>query len=209
MMLQDIISYIGTLDPALIYVVLFFFSFVENIFPPSPSDFVILIGSTLIAKSAVGFIPILLLTSVGSAIGFIVMYYFGKFLGEKFLRSAKFKFIKHESLEKADLFFHKYGYNLILINRFLPGTRAVVSFFSGVHKLKPARTFFYAATSSFFWNALLIFFGIQLGRNLDLVDYYLSKYSEIVLLLTAVVIIVIIVKHVLKKRKSHELSEKK
>jgi len=205
-MLQEIISYISTLEPSLIYVVLFFFSFIENFFPPSPSDFAVLIGSTLIAKSAVGFIPILLLTSVGSATGFIIMYFFGEFLGERLLRNGRLKFIKQESLEKADRFFHKYGYNLILINRFLPGTRAVVSFFSGVHTLKPARTFVYAAVSSFFWNALLIFLGIQLGKNLDLIDYYLSKYSEVVLALTALVIIVILVKHFLKKKKADEIS---
>ena len=205
-MLQEIISYISTLDPALIYVVIFFFAFIENIFPPSPSDFVVLIGSTLIAKSAIGFIPILLLTSVGSAIGFIVMYFIGEFLGDKLVRSGKMKFITQASLEKADRFFHKHGYNLILINRFMPGTRAVVSFFSGVHKLKPARTFVYAAASSFFWNALLIFLGIQLGQNLDLVDYYLSKYSEVVLVLTALIIIVILVRHFLKKKKANELS---
>lgn len=201
-MLQNIISYISTLDPALIYVVLFFFAFVENIFPPSPSDFVVLIGSTLVAKSAIGFIPILLLTSVGSAIGFIVMYFVGEFLGNKLLRSGRMKFITQESLEKADRFFHKHGYNLILINRFLPGTRAVVSFFSGVHNLKPGRTFVYAAISSFFWNALLIFLGIQLGKNLDLVDYYLSKYSEVVFLLTGLVIAVLVVRYFLNRRKS-------
>lgn len=201
-MLQEIISYISTLDPALIYVVIFFFAFIENIFPPSPSDFVVLIGSTLIAKSAIGFIPILLLTSVGSAIGFIVMYLIGEFLGDKLVRSGRMKFITKESLEKADRFFHKHGYNLILINRFMPGTRAVVSFFSGVHKLKPARTFVYAAASSFFWNALLIFLGIQLGKNLELIDYYLSRYSEVVFLLMGLVVIVFVIRYFLKKRKA-------
>src|SRR3989339_1863610 len=187
-MLEQIISYISTLDPALIYVVLFFFAFIENILPPSPSDFVVIFGATLIANSTLGFIPILLITSVGSAIGFIVMYLVGEFLGEKLLRSGKFKFIKQESLDKADRFFHKYGYNIILINRFLPGTRAVVSFFSGVHKLKPTRTFIYAGVSSFVWNAILIFLGIQLGNNLELVDKYLSEYSQIILVITAVII---------------------
>ncbi|MBI5731525.1 MAG: DedA family protein [Ignavibacteriales bacterium] len=201
-MLQEIISYISTLDPALIYVVLFFFAFIENIFPPSPSDFVVLVGATLIANSTLGFIPILLLTSVGSALGFIVMYLIGEFLGEKLLRSGKFKFIKQESLDKADRFFHKYGYNIILINRFLPGTRAVVSFFSGVHKLKPMRTFIYAAVSSFIWNAILIFLGIQLGNNLELVDKYLSEYSQIILALTAVIIIIVLVRFWMKKKKS-------
>ncbi|TSA27499.1 MAG: DedA family protein [Ignavibacteriales bacterium] len=201
-MLQQIISYIGTLDPALIYVVLFFFAFIENIFPPSPSDFVVIVGATLISKSTLGIIPILLLTSVGSAIGFIVMYFVGEFLGEKLLRSGKFKFIKQESLDKADRFFHKYGYNIILINRFLPGTRAVVSFFSGVHKLKPMRTFIYAGVSSFVWNAILIFLGIQLGNNLELVDKYLSEYSQIIFAITAVIIIFVLVRFWMKKKKS-------
>ena len=201
-MLHQIISYIGTLDPALIYLVLFFFAFIENIFPPSPSDFVVLFGATLIANSTLGFIPILLFTSTGSAIGFIVMYLIGEFFGEKILRNGRLKFIKEESLIKADLFFHKYGYNIILINRFLPGTRAVVSFFSGVHRLTPARTFVYAAVSSFIWYALLIFLGIKLGENLQLVDYYLSKYSEIILSLTALVIVFILIRHWMKKKKS-------
>ncbi len=201
-MLQEIISYISSLDPALIYVVLFFFAFIENIFPPSPSDFVLLVGATLISKSTLGFIPILLLTSVGSAIGFIVMYLVGEFFGEKVLRSGKFKFIKQESLDKADRFFHKYGYNIILINRFLPGTRAVVSFFSGVHKLKPTRTFIYAGVSSFVWNAILIFLGIQLGNNLELVDKYLSEYSQIILAITVLAIIFVLVRFWMKKKKS-------
>jgi len=201
-MLQQIISYISTLDPALIYVVLFFFAFIENIFPPSPSDFVVIVGATLIANSTLGIIPILLLTSVGSALGFIVMYLVGEFLGVKLLRSGKFKFIKQESLDKADRFFHKYGYNIILINRFLPGTRAVVSFFSGVHRLKQMRTFIYAAVSSFVWNALLIFLGIQLGNNLELVDKYLSKYSQIILAVTTVIIIIVLIRFWIKKKKS-------
>ncbi|MCX6175627.1 MAG: DedA family protein [Ignavibacteriales bacterium] len=201
-MLQQIISYISTLDPALIYVVLFFFAFIENIFPPSPSDFVVIVGATLISKSTLGIIPILLLTSVGSALGFIVMYFVGEFLGEKLLRSGKFKFIKQESLDKADRFFHKYGYNIILINRFLPGTRAVVSFFSGVHRLKPMRTFIYAGVSSFVWNAILIFLGIQLGNNLELVDKYLSEYSQIIFAITAVIIIFVLVRFWMKKKKS-------
>lgn len=201
-MLEQIISYIGTLDPTLIYLVLFFFAFIENIFPPSPSDFVVLFVATLIAKSTLGFIPILLITSIGSGVGFIVMYLIGEFFGEKILRKGRFKFIKEESLNKADLFFHKYGYNIILINRFLPGTRAVVSFFCGVHRLKPARTFVYAAVSSFFWNALLIFLGIKLGENLELVDYYLSQYSHIILILTGLFLAFLLIRFWMKKKKS-------
>jgi len=199
-MLQDIVNFISTLDPTFIYLTLLFFSFIENIFPPSPSDVVVVIGSTLIAKTAIGFIPILLITSFGSAAGFIVMYYVGEFLGERLVRKGKLKFIKQESLEKADIWFHKYGYKLILINRFVPGTRAVMSFFSGVHRLKPLPTFFYAAISSFLWNALLIWLGVLLGQNVSLIDYYLNTYSHIVLIITAVVLIYILYKFWKRKK---------
>ena len=201
-MLQDIITYISTLDPALIYVVLCFFAFIENILPPSPSDFVLIVGATLISNSTIGFVPILILTSIASGLGFIVMYLIGEYFGEKILRSGKLKFIKAESLEKADKFFHKYGYKIIIINRFLPGTRAVVSFFSGVHKLKPVPTFTYAALSSLLWNSLLIFLGIQLGNNLELIDKYLKEYSQIIFGILALTALVFLVKFILNKKKN-------
>ena len=203
-MLQDIIAYINTLDPALIYLVLFFFSFIENIVPPSPSDLVVVIGATLISHTPVGFIPILAVTTVGSAAGFIVMYYIGKLLGENLLRKGKLKFLKKESLEKADKWFHKYGYKIILINRFMPGTRAVVSFFSGVHMLKQGETFIFAAISSLFWNTILICLGIFLGNNIELIDHYLKTYSNIILAITAIIIVILIVRFLIRKKRNDE-----
>jgi membrane protein DedA with SNARE-associated domain len=200
-MLQDILSYISTLDPAVIYLVLFFFAFIENIFPPSPSDVVLVIGSTLIANTPIGFLPILAVTSVGSAIGFIVMYLIGEFLGEKLIRKGRLKFLKKDSMEKTDEWFSKYGYNLILINRFLPGTRAVISFFCGVHRLKPPKTFLFAALSSFVWNAILISLGIALGNNIDKINYYLGTYSNIALAITAALIGFVLYKFWKKKSK--------
>lgn len=199
-MLQDIIAYINTLDPVLIYLVLFFFSYIENIIPPSPSDLVVVFGATLIEHTTISFIPILLITTSGSSIGFISMYYIGEFLGEKLLRKGKLKFIKQESLEKADKWFHKYGYKIILINRLMPGTRGVVSFFSGVHGLKKGETFILAALSALIWNAILICLGIFLGNNIELIDYYLKTYSNIILIITAVVVIVFLIRFLLKKK---------
>ncbi len=199
-MLQDILVYISTLDPAVIYLVLFFFAFIENIFPPSPSDVVLVIGATLISNSPIGFLPILITTSVGSAVGFIVMYYVGEYLGENLIRKGKFKFLKKDSLEKTDEWFSKYGYNLILINRFIPGTRAVISFFCGVHRLKPAKTFLFAALSSFVWNVLLISLGIALGNNIEMIDRYLGTYSNIGLGITAIILGFVLYKYWKKKK---------
>jgi membrane protein DedA with SNARE-associated domain len=205
-MLQHIVTYIGSYDIWLIYLIVFFFSFIENVFPPSPSDVIVLVGATIISKTAAGFIPVLVITSIGSGLGFILMYFVGKFLGNKLIRSGRFKFIEQKFLEKADLWFNKYGYNLILINRFMPGTRSVISFFSGLHRLKPVRTFIFATISAFVWNAFLIALGIILGNNLDLVDRALSKFSTWAVVATVLIVAFILIKYLLNKKKSHEVS---
>jgi membrane protein DedA with SNARE-associated domain len=201
-MLETIISYIGSLDPVWIYVVLFFFSFIENVFPPSPSDVVVIVGASLISSTDLGFIPLLIVTSLGSSLGFILMYYLGYLLSEKVLRSGKLKFIDQASIDKTDAWFNKYGYWLILGNRFLPGTRSVISFFAGVSELNITRTFIYATISAFLWNFLIVYLGEWLGNNVEVIDYYLSTYSRIIIIATVVGAIIFIARYFYKKKKT-------
>ncbi|NLT51383.1 MAG: DedA family protein [Ignavibacteria bacterium] len=199
-MLEEIIRYMSTVDPVWIYLILFFFSFIENVIPPAPSDVVVVAGSSLIASAGISFVPVLLITSIGSALGFILMYLVGLFFGEKILRTGKIKFIKQETLDKTDLWFKKYGYKLILTNRFLPGTRSVISFFSGITELNILRTFTFAAISAFVWNTLIIFLGMQVGNNVQQIDYYLSEYSRVITILSVVAVIVFTARFFLKKK---------
>jgi membrane protein DedA with SNARE-associated domain len=199
-MFEDIITHINELSPVWIYIILFLFSFIENVFPPSPSDIVVIFGSAVLAQySYVHFVPILIVTGVGSAAGFILMYYLGKLLGEKIIRSGKLKFINSESVSKTDKWFTKYGYKLILVNRFLPGMRSVISFFSGLTELLVIRTFIFSLISALVWNAMIIFLGFLLGHNVQLIDYYLSTYSTIVLAATILVITGFIAKYLISK----------
>ncbi len=199
-MLENIVAYLSSLDITWIYVILFFFSFIENIFPPSPSDVVVVVGASLIASTAIGFLPVLFITSIGSALGFILMYYVGLLLSEKVLRTNKLKFISPDALKKTDEWFSKYGYRIILANRFLPGTRSVISFFSGVHELNVLKTFFYALISAFLWNTIIVYLGMVLGNNIALIDYYLKTYSNIGLGITALIIIYFIIKYLIKNK---------
>ena len=201
-MLEDILVYLSTLDTGWIYLLLFFFAFIENVFPPSPSDVVIVVGATLIASTSLTFIPVLFITSIGSALGFILMYYIGYFLSEKVLRSGKLKFVSQDALHKTDEWFSKYGYWIILTNRFLPGTRSVISFFSGVHELHVGKTFLFALISAFAWNVIIIYLGMTLGNNVELIDYYLKTYSNIGIGLTILVLAIFTIRYFLNKKKN-------
>ncbi|MGE5352580.1 MAG: DedA family protein [Acidobacteriota bacterium] len=202
-MIEDIIAYISNLSPFWVYITLFFFSFIENVFPPSPSDVVVIFGASLITggDQHIGFIPVLLITSLGSSAGFMLMYYVGMTLGEKAIRHKNLKFISPEAIAKTDAWFKKYGNKLILFNRFMPGTRSVISFFAGFSELDAKKTFIYATISAFAWNVIIIWLGVILGNNIEAIDKYLAIYSNAVIGLTLLVVLAIVIRQILLKQK--------
>jgi len=194
-MIESILNHLSDMNPFLIYLVLFLFSYVENVFPPSPSDLVVVIGGSLIATDAINFIPTLILTTVGSVLGFMTLYYLGSQVDKKVIRAGKMKFISAQAVDTAEKWFNKWGYTVIIANRFLPGTRSVISFFAGLSELKVLRTVILATVSAFVWNAIIIYLGTIFGNNIELVDFYLSRYQTVVLILTGVVILFFVIRH--------------
>jgi membrane protein DedA with SNARE-associated domain len=202
-MIENILSHIGGLTPLWLYVALFVFSYVENIFPPAPGDAIVLVAGSLIASPDVNiyFLPSLLITSVGSILGFMTYYYLGSQLDKKVIRSGKIKFISVEALEKAEAWFLKYGFFVILANRFLPGTRSVISFFAGVSELNLKKTIITASISAVLWNTIILYLGVVFGKNVKAVDFYLSRYSTVIGIITAIIVLFFVVKYFLTKKK--------
>jgi membrane protein DedA with SNARE-associated domain len=200
-MVEEILNQISGASPLIIYLSLFFFSYIENVFPPSPSDLVVVVGGSLISTGVIEFIPTLIITSIGSVLGFLTLYYVGSQLDKKVVRTGKVKWISIEALNKAESWFNKYGYYVILANRFMPGTRSVISFFAGVSELKIKKTILFASLSAFAWNAIIIYLGIIFGDNVPLVDSYLSTYSNVAIIITAVIVLIFVIKFIFFRKK--------
>jgi membrane protein DedA with SNARE-associated domain len=203
-MFEDILNNMSGFTPFWIYVTLFLFAFVENVFPPSPSDLVVVIGGSLVSTGAINFIPAVLLTTLGSVVGFMILFYFGSTVDRKVVHSSKYKYIPVNAIEKVELWFKKYGYYVIVANRFMPGTRSVISFFAGMSMMDAKKTILLATISAFLWNAIIIYLGYLFGNNVSVVDKYLSTYSNIAIAITVVVVIIFVVKFYLNRKKNKE-----
>ncbi len=177
-MFEDILSQISTFPPIWIYITLFFFAFIENVFPPSPSDLVIVIGGTLVGTGDLNIILTLLFATIGSITGFMLMFYIGSTVDRRVVESGKYKFVPVDSIHKVENWFRKYGYFVIVANRFMPGTRAVISFFAGISNLDPKRTTTLCLVSALAWNIIMLYLGFVFGDNVQLVDEYLTTYSK-------------------------------
>lgn len=201
-MFENILNQISTFAPIWIYITMFLFAFVENVFPPSPSDLVIVIGGTLVGAGDLNFILSLIFATLGSITGFMLMFYIGFTVDKKLIHAGRFKYIPINSIDKVETWFRKYGYLVIVANRFMPGTRAVISFFAGISNLEPKRTTILCFISALIWNILMLYLGFVFGDNVSKVDNYLTTYSNIVIVITAAVILFFIIRLFFRKRKA-------
>jgi membrane protein DedA with SNARE-associated domain len=198
---EGLIQYLQSLDPWLVYTAVFAIAFIENIFPPSPSDLVVVFGGSLVGIGRVGFVETLAATTVGSTLGFMMMYKVGEWFGVRILERGRIRFIPVEAVRKVDDWFRRYGYWIIIANRFLAGTRAVVSFFAGMAHLKLVRTTVFSFLSALAWNIILVSGGYVLGQNWERIGFYLSTYSQIVTGIVVVVVLILAARYLYIKRK--------
>ncbi len=199
---ERIIDFLSSpfISPLFILGVAFFFSFIENLFPPSPSDVILLFLGSLISFGRVEFFPLLLVATIGSSTGFLTMFYVGKLFGEKIIDKGKLKYISLDSLNKVRHWFGKYGYWVVVANRFLSGTRAVVSFFAGVSELSTIKSFLFASISALLWNVLVIYLGYTLGNNWKVAVHFLELYWKVVLLIIIIIVAIYLVYYYLNNR---------
>lgn len=199
-MFDQILNYLQFATPLMIYLVLFLFPFIENIFPPSPSDLVILLGGTYIGLGKIAFIPALLLTSLSSEIGFLFLFYLGWQTDKKLVSTGRFKFISNESLLVAESWFAKYGFIIILFNRFIAGIRAVIAFFAGMSKLEIKKTVIYSSVSSVLWHFVLLSLGMLFGAHVKTIDSILSTYGTVLMILALVAGIALTIRYYINKK---------
>jgi membrane protein DedA with SNARE-associated domain len=198
--MHEIITTLEQLSPVWVYCTLFLFAYVENLFPPSPSDIVIVFAGTWIAIGRINIFGAILFTTMGSTLGFVSMYMIGRWFGSHILKTGKLKFIPVSSVQKVELWFRKWGAWVIVANRFLSGTRAVVSFFAGMSGLQLSTTVPLCATSALVWNGLLLYAGCLLGQHWQVIGHYLAMYSKIITTVIVAGLVVWVIVLMIKKR---------
>lgn len=204
---EAIIHWLQGLSPLGIYAALWFTTFVENIFPPSPSDVVMLFIATLIGIGTIDFVPALGVATLGSVMGFLTAFYLGRRFGRAMTRSEKFPFLTKNSIRKVDGWFDKYGYWVIVVNRFLAGTRAVVSFFAGMSEMNVAKTTLLCTISALAWNGLIIALGDIVGSNWEKGAEILRRYGLIVTVILVVVALFFIGRWLVRRFRSKGRAE--
>ncbi len=98
----------------------------------------------------------------------------------------------------------RWGQGVVLANRFLAGTRSVISLTAGISHTPVAATAISSTISSILWNAILLGFGWVVHQNWRIIGEYLNIYSQIILAIIAVIILVRVGIYYFRKQKEPE-----
>lgn len=208
---QTIIDWISIFPPIGIYAIFALIAYSENILPPVPGDVLLAFGGYLAADGLL-LLPLLwALTVIASTVGFMNMYWlgfkFGSHLEERKDSHFLLRFINYDYFRKGKIWMYRYGQWVIFGNRFLAGTRSVISLTAGMSRLHVGRTMLSSGISSMLWNAILLGMGWFIKDNWTVIGVYLSNYGKVILVaIVTVILIRIFWKRRVNKAKSGDSS---
>jgi membrane protein DedA with SNARE-associated domain len=198
---EDFINSLTQLDPFWIYVAVAGIAYIENILPPFPSDVIVVAAGSLVGIGTINFTVALVLATAGSTLGFMTMYKLGDWFGDKILEKGRIKFIPLDSVHRVEKWFKKYGYWVVVANRFLAGTRAVVSFFAGMSELPILNATALSCVSALAWNLILLYAGKELGENWRSILIYLQAYGQTITIVAIVAAVVLVWRYLYKRKR--------
>ncbi|NNG01050.1 MAG: alpha/beta fold hydrolase [Desulfobacteraceae bacterium] len=137
------------------------------------------IGAGLLtARGFIGFLPAVFGCFAGIVIGDVLLFLAGRFFGKPALGRAPLKwFFKKEDVERAFHWFSAHGPGIILVSRFLPGSRLPTYFAAGMLGMKIRTFFLYFCMAGIVWTPLLVGLAMLLGDQLYAHYGYVQKYG--------------------------------
>jgi membrane protein DedA with SNARE-associated domain len=173
--------------------------FLENVFPPIPSEVILPLAGSLTLNGDFSLIGITLVGMVGSVAGAWVFYGLGYWLDEKRVRSLIQTYGKWLLLSTADLdrtlaWFQRYGVWVVFFGRMVPMVRSLISVPAGLAKMNWVKFTLFTALGTACWSFLLAFAGQTLGNNWGQVEEYLAQYEIVVWLVMGIGVIGFVVK---------------
>lgn len=163
--------------------------FLENLFPPIPSELIMPLAGFTIFQKQMEFFPAILAGVVGTVLGALPWYYAGKLLGEQRLEQLADKYgkwisVSAKDIQKANNWFNRHGTKAVFFGRLVPGVRTLISIPAGINGMAVVPFLLYSTLGTILWVSFLTFAGyylVKAGKNYHLIDEYLGPVSKIVL----------------------------
>jgi membrane protein DedA with SNARE-associated domain len=185
--------------------------FLENLFPPIPSEAILPLAGFLAGQGRMLLPAVIVAATIGAVAGALVLYGLGAWFGDRRLRWLVNRYGKWLALSEADIdlandWFARHGGKAVLLCRLVPIVRSVISIPAGLRRMPVSIFILYTAIGAGLWNSVLVLGGWWLGENWEAVGEYVDYLEYPVIIAVVLAVGWYVWKRVLSKPRSSPVS---
>lgn len=139
---------------------------IESACIPLPSEIIMPFAGYLVSTGRFDLYLAATAGAIGCNVGSIFAYELGKRGGRTVVdRWGRYVLMSHGDLDRAELFFNRWGDLTVLLCRLLPAVRSFIAFPAGVARMNLLHFHFYTFIGSWPWCFGLAWVGMKLGEE--------------------------------------------
>ena len=159
-----------------------FLMFLENLFPPIPSELIMPLAGYIAAQGQANIALIIVAGTIGSLAGGFFWYAIGRWVGEERLKRiadgyGRWLTLSRQDIDKADDWFDQHGHKAVLAGRLVPTVRTLISIPAGLSEMPVRRFLIYSAIGTTAWTTILALLGYGLGSHYERVGAWVDPVS--------------------------------
>jgi len=200
--LQDFAHAVQGLVRDLGYPGLFILIVLESTMVPIPSLLVMPFAGFMASQGDFSLPVILVINSTAALTGSGLSYWAGAAGGKPLLlKYGKYVFVRPKDLEKTEAYFARHGKGTVLIGRFLPVVRHIISIPAGIARMPLIPFFTQTFIGSTLWGGGLMILGYELGSRWEAIA---AKAKRVDLVIAAAIVLVLLalgIRFILRRRR--------
>lgn len=188
------IDWIQQIISNLDYTGLALLTFLENVFPPLPSEVIMPFAGFLVSRGQLLLVGVALAGTLGSLIGAMPLYYLGTKLNQERLerwmnRHGGWLLLTAGDIQQVFDWFEQHGTKAVFLARLVPGVRSLISIPAGACRMNLALFLLYTTLGTALWTTALAYGGKLLGEQYQNLSRVLewTSYAVVAILLLSIV----------------------
>jgi membrane protein DedA with SNARE-associated domain len=174
----------------------------ESTLVPIPSELVMPFAGFMAWKGEFSLPVILVINSVGAVVGSGICYWIGVVGGKPFLVNyGKYFLVRRHEIERTEAFFARHGKKTILIGRFLPVIRHIISVPAGIARMPLPGFFLQTFLGSTIWGGALILLGYYVGANWEALTSTLKRVDHVIGAILVLALVALGIRFVVRRRR--------
>ncbi|WP_439532500.1 DedA family protein [Polymorphobacter sp.] len=169
--------------------------FLENLFPPIPSELIMPSAGFSAGQGKLSLVGVILSGTMGSVAGALFWYFVGKWIGAYRLKRwaachGRWLTLKPRDVDRVDHWFDTHAGKAVFFGRLIPAIRTLISVPAGIFGMPLPWFLLYSTLGSLAWTAFLAGAGYLLQGQHEQVSAWLNPVTNVVIGLIVVTYLV-------------------